>query len=94
MLAFWGVVIVGVILLIRSVGGAQGGLWHETPQRRFRRPLYTADRRFQFPVETAALPTFSEPALGTVASPHRDGELRSGMYRSKMIGGPERRRAW
>ena len=31
MLAFWGVVIVGVILLIRSVGGAQGALWHETP---------------------------------------------------------------
>ena len=31
MVAFWGVVIVGVILLIRSVGGAQGGLWHETP---------------------------------------------------------------
>jgi putative membrane protein len=30
MLAFWGVVIVGVILLIRSVG-AHGGLWHETP---------------------------------------------------------------
>ena len=31
MLAFWGVVIVGVILLIRSVGGAHGALWHETP---------------------------------------------------------------
>ena len=31
MLAFWGVVIIGVILLVRSVGGAQGGLWHETP---------------------------------------------------------------
>ena len=31
MLAFWGVVIVGVILLVRSVSGAQGGLWHETP---------------------------------------------------------------
>ena len=30
-LAFWGVVIIGVILLVRSVGGAQGGLWHETP---------------------------------------------------------------
>jgi putative membrane protein len=31
MLAFWGVVIAGVILLIRSVGGTQGALWHETP---------------------------------------------------------------
>jgi putative membrane protein len=31
MLAFWGVVIVGAILLIRSVSGAYGGLWHETP---------------------------------------------------------------
>lgn len=31
MVAFWGVVIVGVVLLIRSVGGAHGGLWHETP---------------------------------------------------------------
>lgn len=31
MLAFWGAVIIGVILLVRSVGGAQGGLGHETP---------------------------------------------------------------
>ena len=31
MAAFWGVVIVGVILLIRSVSGTHGGLWHETP---------------------------------------------------------------
>jgi putative membrane protein len=31
MLAFWGVVIVGVILLIRSAGGAHDGLWHDTP---------------------------------------------------------------
>ena len=31
MLAFWGVVIVGVILLIRSLGGTHDGLWHETP---------------------------------------------------------------
>ena len=31
MLAFWGVVVVGVILLIRSMGGFPGGQWHETP---------------------------------------------------------------
>jgi putative membrane protein len=31
MLAFWGLVILGVILLIRSVGGAHGGGWQETP---------------------------------------------------------------
>ena len=31
MVAFWGVVIVGVVLLIRSVSGAHGGLWQETP---------------------------------------------------------------
>jgi hypothetical protein len=37
MLAFWGVVIVGVILLIRSVGGASGGLWHETPLNMLKR---------------------------------------------------------
>jgi putative membrane protein len=31
MAAFWGVVIVGVILLIRSVSGAHLGPWHDTP---------------------------------------------------------------
>lgn len=31
MLAFWAVVIIGVILLVRSVAGAQGGPSHETP---------------------------------------------------------------
>lgn len=31
MLAFWGVVVVGVILLIRSMGGFSAGQWHETP---------------------------------------------------------------
>jgi putative membrane protein len=31
MVAFWGVVIVGVILLIRSVSGAHSGLSHDTP---------------------------------------------------------------
>ena len=31
MLAFWGLVVVGVILLIRSMGGFPGGQWHETP---------------------------------------------------------------
>jgi hypothetical protein len=31
MATFWGVVIVGVVLLIRSVSGTHGGLWHETP---------------------------------------------------------------
>ena len=31
MVAFWGVVIVGIVLLIRSVSGTHGGLWHETP---------------------------------------------------------------
>jgi putative membrane protein len=31
MVAFWGVVIVGVILLIRSVSGADAGPWHDTP---------------------------------------------------------------
>jgi hypothetical protein len=31
MAAFWGVVIVGVILLIPSVRGADLGLWHDTP---------------------------------------------------------------
>jgi putative membrane protein len=31
MVAFWGVVIVGVILLIRSVRGAPVGLWQDTP---------------------------------------------------------------
>lgn len=31
MLAFWGVVIVGVILLIQSLGGASGSHWHDTP---------------------------------------------------------------
>jgi putative membrane protein len=41
MVAFWGVVIVGVILLIRSVGGAQGGLWHETPLNLLKRRYAT-----------------------------------------------------
>jgi putative membrane protein len=31
MAAFWGVVIVGVILLIRSVSGAHLGPWHDPP---------------------------------------------------------------
>lgn len=31
MLAFWGVVVVGVILAIRSMGGFFGGPGHETP---------------------------------------------------------------
>jgi putative membrane protein len=31
MAAFWGVVIVGVILLIRSVSGGHLGPWHDTP---------------------------------------------------------------
>jgi putative membrane protein len=31
MVAFWGVVIAGVILLVRSVGGPGGGLWHDPP---------------------------------------------------------------
>lgn len=31
MVAFWGVVIVGVILLIQSLGGATGGQIHDTP---------------------------------------------------------------
>lgn len=70
------------------------GPWLRLRMRRFSRPLYTTGRRFQLPVDTVALPTFSEPALGTAASPPRDGELRSGMYRPKVIQGPERRRAW
>ena len=31
MVAFWGVVVVGVILLIRSIGGFPAGHWPETP---------------------------------------------------------------
>jgi hypothetical protein len=36
----------------------------------------------------------NEPAMGTVARPPRDGELQSGMYRPKVIEGPERHLAW
>lgn len=31
MLAFWGALIVGVVLLIRALGGAPGRRWHSTP---------------------------------------------------------------
>ena len=50
MVAFGGVVIVGVILLIRSVGGAQGGLWHETPLNLIKR-RYAAGQITREPYE-------------------------------------------
>jgi putative membrane protein len=37
MLAFWGVVVVGVILLIRSIGGFPADHWPETPLHMLKR---------------------------------------------------------
>jgi putative membrane protein len=37
MLAFWGVVVAGVILAIRSMGGFPGGQWHDTPLNMLKR---------------------------------------------------------